>query len=144
MGRYERVDSDSEVVRDNVRVGNIVARYEPEQAIVKDVEIIAKPHTTRTEDFIDAIYEAYWYAVKLYQIRKSLKNALSLLTHSNKRIRAIAEMKARELEKEERDIAKKFYEARKKARVLCELKYRESYACEKCIYKWVCWGRIRA
>ena len=144
MGRYERVDSNSEVVRDNVRVGNIVARYEPEQAVVKDVEVIAKPHTTRTEDFIDAIYEACWYAVKLYQIRKSLKNALSLLAHSDKRIRTIAEMKARELEKEEREIAKKFYEARKKARALCELKYRESHACEKCIYNRVCWGRIRA
>ena len=110
---------------------------------MEDEEVIAKPRT-RTEDFLDALTEAVWYGTKLYTIRRDLKKWLSLMAHSNRRISQIARMTAEELLRDERRVARKFYEARKRARMLCEFKYREAYACEKCIYSWICWGRIRA
>ena len=129
--RYRTIDRDAEV-------------YEPYEVIVEDEEVIAKPKVTRTEDFVDALTEAVWYGTKLYAIRRDLKKWLMLMAHNNRRISQVAQKIAEELLRDERRIAKRFYEARKRARMLCEFKYREAHACEKCIYSWICWGRIRA
>jgi len=144
--RYERVVEDSE---ERVREDSLIEVNEKEVRVTTTETraperflLVAKPKS-RTEDFLDALTEAFWYCKKLIDIRVRIKNLLlSLGSVPPNKIPLIQEM-IKEAEKEERRIARAFYNARKKTRTLCEYKYSSENACEKCKYYIICWGRIR-
>jgi len=143
--RYERVSGDSEE-----RVREESLEKEEREARVTAIEdrapevylLVAKPES-RTESFWDALTEAYWYFKELVHIRVRIKRLLaSLVTAPPSRTHLIQEM-IKDAEKEERRVSREFYNARKRARTLCEYKYSSENACEKCRFRIICWGKIR-
>lgn len=145
-GRYKRITEAYELVDDTVLVENIsedAEVVEDNTEVVEDEQVVLKPKPQQRQDFISALWKAYLTAKTLINIRRQLKNVLSYTASSDEKVRARALIIARELEKEERRLAKEMTACRKALRRLCKDKYKELHYCEKCPYNWLCWKPLR-